>query len=312
MRRLSGPIVSLVLALAWPLPAAAQQPAVRGHLVIVGGGPRPADVTARYVELAGGAGRAHVVVVPNASGDVETDAGRKAAREAGEELVADFEKMGVDARSVLLSHAQAMDPASARLLDGATAIWFTGGDQSRLTAALKGTPVEAKMHELYRSGAVIGGTSAGAAVMSAVMLTGNELHPGGEDRPDSTLSYATIAREDIETVPGFGFVENAVVDQHFLRRKRMNRLLSVVLEHPTLLGVGIDESTAVEVDPDGSWHVLGNSAALVFDARHARVVTAKANRLGAAPITLSILPAGSTFDPATGRATLPTSLVGER
>ncbi|HET9982460.1 MAG TPA: cyanophycinase [Longimicrobiales bacterium] len=303
-------IRTLVLALALTAAGvgahAQTATAPRGHLVIVGGGPRPASVMERFVALAGGPKRARIVVIPNASGDVETAEGRKAAAEAGDDFVAEMRKAGVEATSVLLTRAEAEDPASAKLLDGATGVFFTGGQQDRLTRALKGTPVEAKLHALYDGGAVISGTSAGAAVMSEVMLTGDERHPGGVDRPDTTLSYVTIARENVVTAPGFGFVRNAIVDQHFVRRKRLNRLLSLVLEHPALLGVGIDESTALEVAPDGRWTVLGNSIAVVYDARGARI-TAPGAVLGATPLRLSILPAGSVFDPRTGEATLPSA-----
>jgi cyanophycinase len=95
------------------------------------------------------------------------------------------------------------------------------------------------------------------------------------------------------------------VDQHFVRRRRNNRLLSVILEHPERVGVGIDESTALEVSPDGTWHVLGASVAVVFDARKARITPPSSKVLGAEGVRLSVLPAGSRFDPRTGEARLP-------
>jgi cyanophycinase len=140
------------------------------------------------------------------------------------------------------------------------------------------------------------------------MLTGEEKRVGGR-RPPADLksplaAYMTVARDDVETVPGFGFLPGAVVDQHFIRRRRSNRLLSVVLEHPQLVGVGIDESTALEVGPDGRWKVLGESAAMIFDARRARVTPAGAPALGATGVSLLVLPAGSTYDPVSGEAIL--------
>jgi cyanophycinase len=108
------------------------------------------------------------------------------------------------------------------------------------------------------------------------------------------------------TENGFSFVTNAIIDQHFVRRRRSNRLLGLVLESTQRLGVGIDESTALEIGPDGIWHVLGASVAVVFDARRARITPAAAT-LGASGITTHILPAGSRFDPRTGVATLPTA-----
>src|SRR6185295_13584249 len=118
-------------------------------------------------------------------------------------------------------------------------------------------------------------------------------------------NFSRIARNAIEIVPGLGFIHNAIIDQHFIRRQRANRLMSVVLERPTLLGVGIDEGTALRVDPDGRWTIEGASAAVVYDAREAAVTPASAPRLGATGLRVHVLPAGSTFDPRTGRAALP-------
>jgi len=271
---------------------------IGGHLLIVGGGPIPPEIIRRFVELAGGSGKARIVVFPMASGDSD----------AGIEMTADLEKLGARAERIVLDHAQADAEEAVKRLDGATGIWFGGGDQVKLTAALAGTRVEAAMHRLLAAGGVLGGTSAGAAVMTTPMLTGEEKHVGGlrppRDPKDSLAAYMTVARDNVETVPGFGFLPGAVVDQHFIRRRRSNRLLSVILEHPELVGVGLDESTAVEVGPDGRWRVLGESAAMIFDARRARITPAGAPVLGAAGVTLLVLPAGGTYDPASGEATL--------
>ncbi len=273
------------------------QDQAQGHLLIVGGGPIPPSVLSRFVELAGGSGKAKIVLFPMASEDAD----------AGIELTEDFRKLGASAERILLDHTQADTAAAASRLDGVTGVWFGGGDQVKLTAALLGTKTEAAIHDRYRQGAVIAGTSAGAAVMSSPMLTGDERHPGGDRPPakDSSDAFMTIARDNVVTVDGFAFLPGAVVDQHFLRRRRSNRLVSVVLEHPDRVGVGIDESTALEVEPDGTWRVLGASAAVVFDARGARITRAGAAVLGAADVKLSVLPSGSRYDPRTGRAELP-------
>ena len=145
----------------------------------------------------------------------------------------------------------------------------------------------------------VGGTSAGAAIMSDSMITGNQTPPG-----DTTGYYGdefpTIARHRVEIVPGLGFLPQAIVDQHFIRRERHNRLLSAVLERPSLLGVGIDESTALEVSPDGRWRVLGESSVVIYDARPEQVTDRKQPRLGAMGLRVHVLPAGSVFDPKTG------------
>src|SRR5581483_11523244 len=202
-------------------------------------------------------------------------------------------------------HAQATTDSVAHLLDDATGVWFIGGDQNKLIAALRGTKTDSAMHARYRAGAVIAGTSAGAAVMSATMITGDERHPGGARPDSSTGGFMTIARGDIVTDSGFAFLRDAIVDQHFLRRKRHNRLISVVLEDTPHLAAGIDESTALIVTPDGTWRVAGESVVIIYDARHAHITGGDSPVLGATDVRMHVLPAGSTFDPATGVARLP-------
>src|SRR5271154_4531097 len=226
--------------------------APRGSLLIVGGGPIPDAILERFVSLAGGRGRARIVIYPMAS----------EYPDAGLELADDFRKLGAEAERIVLTLEHADTDAAARRLDGVTGIWFGGGDQVKLTAAIGHTRVETAIHERYRAGAVVGGTSAGAAVMSTPMLTGDERHPGGDRPPDkdSSDAFMTIARDNVVTVEGFALIPGVVIDQHHVRRRRNNRLLSVVLEHPDLVGIGIDESTALEVGPAGPWRVLGASA----------------------------------------------------
>jgi cyanophycinase len=272
---------------ASPSPPVPDSP--RGSLVIVGGGGRSEAMMRRFVQLAGGPG-ARIAVVPNASSEPE---------ETGRALVAELDSLGARAFVFHLDRAAASVEASARGLDSATGIWFSGGDQELVTEALAGTPVMRAMQRRYREGAVVGGTSAGAAIMSDSMITGNQTPPG-----DTTGYYGdefpAIARHRVEIMPGLGFLPEAIVDQHFIRRERHNRLLSAVLERPSLLGVGIDESTALEVSPDGRWRVLGESSVVIYDARRAHVTDGGRPLLGATGLRVHVLPAGSVFDPKTG------------
>ena len=265
----------------------------RGTLLVVGGGPQPPALVEEFVRLAGGRD-ARIVIFAMASVSGKT---------SGEEKAADLRRLGATAMNVWLTHAQAGTDSAAHLLDGATGVWFGGGDQGRLADVLRGTPVLAAIHRRFDAGAVVGGTSAGAAVLSTPMITGDERRPGGARR-DTTEAWMTIEREDVITTDGFGFITNAIVDQHFLRRKRHNRLISLVLESPQRLGVGIDESTALRIGPDGIWHVLGASAAVVYDARGSAVTPAGAT-LGTTGMRVHVLPAGSRFDPRDGTARLP-------
>jgi cyanophycinase len=268
----------------------------RGTLFIVGGGPQPAALVREFVDLAGGSGRARIVVFAMASESGAT---------SGEEKAKDLRDLGATARNIWVDSSQADTDSIAALVADATGVWFGGGDQNRLTRALRGTRTERMIKQRYAAGAVIGGTSAGAAVMSAQMITGDERHPGGDRPPrDSSDAWMTIARDNVVLGPGFALLDNAIVDQHFMRRKRHNRLISLVLEQPVRLGVGIDESTALVVESDGRWRVAGASAAVVYDARRS-TTTAATRALGATGIVMHVLPAGSRFDPASGIATLP-------
>ena len=256
--------------------------------MIVGGGPIPAAVTKRFVDLASAGGKARIAVLPMASAVAST----------GPAKVAELKSLGADAFVLLIDSTNADADSVQRILSESSAIWFPGGDQSRITKAMSGTRSEKTLREAWLRGTVIGGTSAGAAVMSATMITGDERRPGG-DRADSSQAYITIDRNNIVTSAGFGLVDNAIVDQHFVRRKRQNRLVSLVLEQPELVGVGIDESTALLVRPDGTWEILGASVAVVFDARRG-TVTPRASTLGASDIRMHVLPAGSVFVPSSG------------
>jgi len=269
--------------------------AQRGTLMIVGGGPQPSALVQQFVDLAGGRGRAKIAVFAEASAD---------GQKSGEEKAAELTSLGADAKNIWVTRDEANTDSIAKRLTGVTGVWFGGGDQSRLIKVLRGTKTDSAIRARYQSGAVIGGTSAGAAVMSQIMITGDERHPGG-DRRDTTNAYLTIARDNIVTDTGFALVGSAIIDQHFLRRKRHSRLISLVLESAPHLGVGIDESTALIIPPSGPWRIAGASAAVIYDARNAAVTPASAHVLGATGIQMHVLPAGSTFDVKTGKATLP-------
>jgi cyanophycinase len=268
---------------------------VKGTLFIVGGGSQPDDLVRQFVALAGGPGNARIAILPMATSN---------AAATGAEKKAQFDSMGADAFVVNVTRAQADDDSVVRALAAATGIWFPGGDQTPLAAALRGSGALRTIHDRYRGGAVVGGTSAGAAVMSDSMITGNQYYPGVTTAVDSA-AFSRIGRRTIEIVPGLGFLHNAIVDQHFITRQRENRLISVVLERPSLLGVGIDEGTALQVTPDGRWSVLGRSSVIVIDARAAHISAPTQPLLGGTNLRVSVLPAGSTYDPASGEASIP-------
>jgi len=273
-------VVSLAVVLS-AATALSQHPL--GSLVIIGGGHRTTEMMRRFVDLAGGPEGARIAVIPNASGDGDTS-----CRDMAEE----FHALGVKTVfCCLLTHEEASDPRSAGMLDGATGVYFTGGDQVRVTKALVGTPVHRKLLELYQHGAVMGGTSAGAALMSRVMITGDE-----KLNADTLNAFVFIRRDNVVTVEGMGFLTDVIIDQHFVKRKRHNRLISVVLEHPDIVGVGIDESTAIIVR-SGVFEVMGSGNVVVYDATHATAIrTDPRGNLSAHGLTMHLLEAGDSYD----------------
>lgn len=275
--------ILVLLAMVFPfLACLLAQDAPKGSLIIIGGGNRGTEVMKPFIQLAGGE-KSKIAFFPMASVYGDTMA---------QERIADMKSFG--AGSVLhlyITREQANSDSILALLDDVTGVYFGGGDQSKLTAVLKGTRTEKRLHELYRKGAVLGGTSAGAAVMSAIMLTGDE------KRPTRDSSFNKIEVDNIITTSGFGFIDDAIVDQHFLIRRRSNRLISVILEHPDKVGIGIDEATAIWVKPDHTFEVLGRSVVLVFDATRSEVQRdPKGYGVRASDIRMSVLRSGSVYD----------------
>jgi len=262
-------------------------------LFIVGGGARGTPLMRRFVDLCSGA-EGTVVVVPFASPLLMEQAQpvREELRAAGALDVHVVRDTGVDA---------------AALAEQAAGVYITGGDQNLLRDRLAGTPLLASIMAVYSRGIVIGGTSAGAAVMSRVMVTGRELRNPGVESPDdgdAAEAFTSICAGNIETADGFGFLEDCVIDQHFIRRKRFNRLASVVLEHPHLLGIGIDERTAV-IMTDSGFDVVGAGSVVVFDASHVSdIAVSPAGNLSCSALILHILTEGQHFDMA-GRTVTP-------
>jgi cyanophycinase len=186
-----------------------------GSLVLVGGGNLPDTVRHRFLELAGGK-KARIVIIPSASARPEAPAQSFAFWRTA------------DVKSVRILHAanrgQADDPRFYGQLREATGVWISGGDQCRLTALYGGTGVERELGQLLRRGGVVGGTSAGASVVSAVMMAGVQ-----------------------QAGKGFGLVSHAIIDQHFTNRGRLPRLLDLLRRYPDQFGIGIDEETAVVI-----------------------------------------------------------------
>ena len=294
-KNLIVPLLTIVLvSLALPAcsPKSPAAPLPKGHLFIIGGGERDEPLMRRFIALAKAFDAGKIVVFTMATSVPD---------EVRQSTLAEYERYGVkDVAVYHLTREEALKPDAPKILDGAGGVFFTGGDQALLTAVLLGTPVLARIREIYEKGGVIGGTSAGAAVQSEFMITGNEKRTNNEEG-----TWEVILAGDVEHTEGFGFVKNAVIDQHFVTRRRHNRLIAVVLEHPTLVGVGIEESTAVLVRPDGKYEVLGEGQVIVYDARRAKTSRLPDGHLGGHGLTMQVLLPGDVYDLATGRVEEP-------
>jgi cyanophycinase len=264
------------------------EPNKRGTLIIVGGGDTPYTIQKRFIELAGGAGKARIAIFQMASTGDDEEA---------EEVLAEFKMLGAESVILNFDRKQAESEEMDVLLSDFTGYWFLGGDQNLLVASLLGTRALRRIEYRYERGAVVGGTSAGASVMTATMLTGERRAATGRINEEPNA----VAMRSTEVAFGFGLLPGAIVDQHFSRRSRDNRLVSAVLDHPQLLGVGIDEETALIVRPDGRWEVLGNGHVKIYDARRAYIVNQDEDAVGASGIRMHVLPRGSRFDPRLGR-----------
>jgi len=258
----------------------------RGKLFVIGGA-QTKEITKKFVELAGGE-NARIVVIPNASSNKVR---------SGESQKNEFIELSAKAEYIIFSKENADDPSNLEKLNWANAVYFTGGDQSLLTRDLLGTKLLEKIFELHNKGGLVGGSSAGAAVMSEIMITGNELI-----NKDTVQSFITIQKGNIETARGFGFVKNAIIDQHFIKRKRHNRLISLMCEHPDLIGIAIDEATAIILYPDDTFEVFGENQVMVFDPTESENVRLDKNgNFGITNIKIHLLIHGDKFDLKTKR-----------
>jgi cyanophycinase len=210
-----------------------------GSLLIAGGGNLPDSIYAKFVELAGGTD-GHIVIVPTAASDEDLD--------SKEDLQWYLDSWGAwGLKSITIrhtrDHAEANSEEFCRIFETATGVWFGGGDQTRIADAYLGTLSEKAIMGVFMRGGCIGGTSAGAAIQSRVMICGGEAEP--------TLGT------------GLDLLPNGIVDQHFLARNRIMRLMRAIEQHPDRIGVGIDEQTAIVVRGKRA-EVVGNSYAVVM------------------------------------------------
>jgi cyanophycinase len=249
--------------------------------MIIGGAEdkvRDRVILGRFVELAGGSDGI-VVVISTAS---------SLGFVAGERYREIFTGLGI--RTVRPLHAmtrtRANDEGYVRQVRDATGVFLTGGNQLRLSSTIGGTLLADAVLERFRHGAVVAGTSAGASAMSSHMIAFG-------------ASGGTPKHRMAALAAGLGVLPSVIVDQHFQQRNRYGRLLSVIAQNPSLLGLGVDEDTAGVVDPDGIMEVIGRGSVTIIDGASAETDAWEVK--GHRPVMISgvilhALPSGYKFD----------------
>jgi cyanophycinase len=252
----------------------------KGKLFIIGGGHKPPSLIKKMVEVAQMDSTDYVLVVPTASSLIDTAVfyGIKQFTEAGVQKVI----------PLYAATPHEYTDSVIGLIKKARLIYFSGGDQNNLTRAFLNTPALQAFHEAYINGSTLAGTSAGAAIMSQKMITGDQ-----KKHPVYTGYFKTIEADNMELKDGFGFLKNAIVDQHFIKHQRMNRLIAVSLENPGLLCIGIDESTAIVVKSNSAM-VTGKSQVVTIKS-NAEQVKISNGLIGGQNLQLSIYLPGEKF-----------------
>lgn len=254
----------------------------KGRLIIIGGAEDKygeSNILEEAVEHMGGRS-ARIGILTTATEHPE---------EVGEDYRDVFMRLGVHEVDIL--NVNTRDDANSeeyvRRIEDATGFFFTGGDQLRITSILGGTRVYEALYHSFNRGVTVAGTSAGASVMSNTMIV--------EGNSNDAARKCTL-----KMAPGLSLINGVIIDQHFDQRGRLGRLICGVAENPEILGIGIDEDTAILVSPDESFKVLGNNAVTVIDGRSiqsSNVSELKPNEiLAITNATIHILSSGYGFD----------------
>ncbi len=251
----------------------------KGPLIIIGGGEDKEGQRVILREVAKHLDGGKLVLATVASHQPEGyfEAYQKAFGDLG---IEDLVELYVNDR------AETLDPEKLRLLDGAAGVFFSGGDQLRISSQIGDTPIEQRMREIHEGGGLIAGTSAGASMMSETMLV----------KGTSGESYKI---GDLHMAPGLGLVRDVIIDQHFAERGRFGRLFGAVAHNPRELGIGIDEDTAIVLQ-DSRFEVIGNGCVYIVDGAgvtYSNIAEARPERpLSMYDIRLHVLSSGDTFD----------------
>lgn len=254
---------------------------VKGFLIIIGGAE---DKTGNSIILK----QARQMLKDDEQLTILTTATEK-PEEAGEKYLKAFNRLGITNIHVLNINTRdnADDEKYCAVLRSSRCVFMTGGDQLRITSILGGTLASSILEEIYYSGGIVMGTSAGASVMSSTMIV-----QGLDNEPAKKCT--------LKMAPGLGLVNSMIIDQHFDQRGRFGRLLCGVAENPRVFGIGIDEDTSIKLFPDMHFEVIGSNAVTVIDGKSIQSSNvSELNQdeiLAIFGVTVHVLPQGYGFD----------------
>ena len=252
---------------------------LKGKLFIIGGGKRPLSLMAEMVNAADLSKDDYIAILPMAS--IEPDTAFYYAKIQFQEVT------DVPVYQVFFDSSGVYPQGLLDTLRGAKLIYMTGGDQNRLMRVGKQTAFKDALKVAYTNGSTIAGTSAGAAVMSKIMITGDQRFV-----PAYEPTFDRLWKDNLLTAEGMGFLENTIIDQHFIARSRYNRILSCLAAYPEKMVIGIDESTAILVEGDSAT-VVGTSQIVVIE--NTQIIPQTDTLLRLEHVSLSVLPKGSKF-----------------
>ncbi len=281
MRRIH-PAYVFIIAIMMFLPGCQNQSLSesKGKLFIIGGGNRSQELVNAMISLSEMAKSGYAVVLPYSSEE---------PGEASSYISEQLHTGGVSqVYTVYAPSDSILRPSQLDTIRNAALIYITGGDQNKFMALAKKNDLIRIIRSAWQDGSMIAGTSAGAAVMSKKMITGNSLL-----YPDYTGDFPSIEANNIETTEGLGLLSTTIIDQHFIKRQRMNRLISVALENPGYQCIGIDESTALYVY-NGIATIYGENQIIAMINEQGSTVS-KHGLLGGKLDHISILLPGESF-----------------
>jgi cyanophycinase len=270
----------LIILLATPYTFQAQTP--KGNLFIIGGGNRSDKLMNQLLKVSNLQKKDYIVVLPMSSQEPDS---------AYIYFKKQVEKLTPNPIVMLNFNKQtATNKVLVDSLQKAKLIFISGGDQSRFMNVVNQTPVYDAIHKAYQNGTTVAGTSAGAAVMCENMITGNQ-----KLEKKYTETFDNIRYDNLETAQGLGLIKNVIIDQHFLRRSRYNRLLSALVEFPTHIGIGIDESTAIIVR-NKEIEIVGESEVIVVKNPKGITKVPKNNTVGIESLEMGVFYEGQKYN----------------